>query len=795
MRTGGNPSYEYAAVLNQTYQEIFETYYAGLMAQTHLKDVYDTLEYVWDEDSEQYTLDTTALIATLDQAIADDPDKGKELLSDFARCRRGEGYWNEVCFLSLREHFIQQDPDLAWIFDTGGLDVYDQLGQGDGWYYPHMFGTWGTEVVKGSPTQGDGYINSLTGNDVLYGTDRDEVLLNEDGDALFVAGGGNDRIWAGDGADILDGGEGDDTLYGETGDDTYIFRIGSGNDTIIDIDSTEGNLDTIFIGSSLTPDDVTLKRVGNNLVLAIVGTSDSITVQGFFSNDSTLYRVEQVQFMDGTLWSESDIVAKVYEPTDNDDFIYGGSDADELSGLGGNDTIHGLASNDTIHGDDGNDVLYAGSGDDTIEGGSGDDLIFGDAGSDLVIGGLGADTLDGGEGDDTYVFDRGSGHDIIDDTDTTAGNTDTLELGADILPSDVQIQRIGNDLKLTILDTGDSVTVTNWLEDDTPVHGIEVIQFADGTAWDTATIQDMLTKGTAAADEIIGFSTADVIEGFDSDDTLYGRGGDDTITSGSGDDVVYAGEGNDTVVSGDGNDIVVGGSGADLLDPGAGTDYLYGGDTATWSGSLETNGNDRYVFDAGYGHDVILDHDRTTGNIDTVQLTDGITTGDVSLYRDGEDLVLSLNDGADTLTIQQWFWNDSQEYRVEVIEFADGTTWDVDTMKQLVLQGTADDDTLIGTAAADTLNGYAGNDRIFGRADDDILSGGTGNDTIAGEAGDDYISAGDEMTPSQVVRAPILSTAARATICSLEARTLIRTVTRGRTATIPSSSAVARAKT
>ena len=329
---GPKPNYQASVFLDQSYHEIFEITYSLLMAQTHLKDVYDTLEYVWDEDSEQYTLDTTALIATLDQAIADDPVSGQELLSEFARTRRGMGYHNENCFLSLREHFIQLDPDLGWVFDTGGLDVYDQLGQGDGWYYPHMFGTYGSEVVKGSATEGDGYINSLSGNDVLYGTDRDEVLLNQDGDALFVAGGGNDRIWAGDGADIIDGGEGNDTLYGEAGDDTYIFRIGSGNDTIIDIDTTEGNLDTIFIGSSLTPDDVTLKRVGNNLVLAIVGTSDSITVQGFFSNDSTLYRVEQVQFMDGTLWSESDIVAKVYEPTDNDDFIYGGSDADELSG-------------------------------------------------------------------------------------------------------------------------------------------------------------------------------------------------------------------------------------------------------------------------------------------------------------------------------------------------------------------------------------------------------------------------------------------------------------------------------
>ena len=184
---------------------------------------------------------------------------------------------------------------------------------------------------------------------------------------------------------------------------------------------------------------------------------------------------------------------------------------------------------------------------------------------------------------------------------------------------------------------------------------------------------------------------------------------------------------------------MVGGSGSDLLDPGAGNDALFGGDTATWSGSLQTNGNDTYVFDSGYGHDVILDHDRTAGNIDTIQLADGITTDDLSVYRDGENLVLSLNDGADTLTVEQWFWNDSTEYRVEVIQFADGTTWDVDTVKEKVLQATDGDDVLIGTSISDTLNGYGGNDRIFGRADADVLDGGSGDDQIAGEAGDDLL--------------------------------------------------------
>lgn len=71
---------------------------------------------------------------------------------------------------------------------------------------------------------------------MIYGTSRDETLCQifGDGNGVFVAGGGSDRILAGYGDDILDGGSGADFLYGDQGNDTYLFRIGSGQDTIRD---------------------------------------------------------------------------------------------------------------------------------------------------------------------------------------------------------------------------------------------------------------------------------------------------------------------------------------------------------------------------------------------------------------------------------------------------------------------------------------------------------------------------------------------------------------------------------
>jgi len=68
----------------------------------------------------------------------------------------------------------------------------------------------------------------------------------------------------------------------------------------------------------------------------------------------------------------------------------------------------------------------------------------------------------------------------------------------------------------------------------------------------------------------------------------------------------------------------------------------------------------------------------------------------------------------------------SSEYQVEQIQFGDGTTWDVDTIRQLALLVTPGGDALVSYATADTIQGYDGYDRLYGRAGDDILDGGPG---------------------------------------------------------------------
>ena len=69
---------------------------------------------------------------------------------------------------------------------------------------------------------------------------------------------------------------------------------------------------------------------------------------------------------------------------------------------------------------------------------------------------------------------------------------------------------------------------------------------------------------------------------------------------------------------------------------------------------------------------------------------------DVTIRRSGDNLVLSINDAPDTLTVNNWFKDEVDTWQVEQIQFADGTTWNVDAIKQMVLEGTPGDDLLIG---------------------------------------------------------------------------------------------------
>ena len=190
--------------------------------------------------------------------------------------------------------------------------------------------------------------------------------------------------------------------------------------------------------------------------------------------------VENIKFADGTVWDVAAVKGKVQEATSGDDYLYGYDAAETLNGEGGhdriyayggddtlnggagNDWLYGQGGNDTLNGDAGADRLYGDNGNDTLNGGTGNDWLYGWGGNDTLDGGGGNDYLEGGSGADTYLFGKGSGSDTINNYSASSTENDRVNLGAGISADQVWLERVGNNLRLTLYETGDKLTVQNW---------------------------------------------------------------------------------------------------------------------------------------------------------------------------------------------------------------------------------------------------------------------------------------------------------------------------------------------
>jgi len=169
-----------------------------------------------------------------------------------------------------------------------------------------------------------------------------------------------------------------------------------------------------------------------------------------------------------------------------------------------------------------------------------------------------------------------------------------------------------------------------------------------------------------------------------------------------------------------GNDALDGGNGNDTLDGGLGTDSLLGG-----------AGDEIYKIAESSGLDTITD---TSGN-DRIVRGAGITKTGMSLARDAvkiNDLNISFA-GVKTAVVKNHFAGTGN---IETLQFSDGSTFNLLT-NYFTLTGTTGANTLTGHAGSDKINGGAGNDTLYGGAGNDCLYGEAGSDTLRGEAGDD----------------------------------------------------------
>src|SRR5439155_1532275 len=300
----------------------------------------------------------------------------------------------------------------------------------------------------------------------------------------------------------------------------------------------------------------------------------------------------------------------------------------------------------------------------TLTGTSGADTLYGGAGPDTFDGGAGNDTMYGYDGNDTYLFGPGSGQDTVLDFDPTAGNVDTIEMASGVAPSDVTVTHQQDlaagvdDLVLSINGTSDQLTVQSFFTD--PVFHVERVAFADGTVWDATELRDKtlrLWQGGPGNDFIVV-----PIFGFESNDNLVdGGAGDDFLDTSIGNNVLRGGEGNDGLFAG-----------------GHAYDYLGDG-----------TGRDTYLFGRGSGQETIADAGNFGTDVNVIQMAADILPGDIEVTAQvdltrglpfGDNLALSLEGTTDQLILQGFFTEPfDQTYSVQ---FADGTTWDVATLKE-----------------------------------------------------------------------------------------------------------------
>ena len=561
---------------------------------------------------------------------------------------------------------------------------------------------------------------------------------------LLTGTGAADTLVGGTGDDTLVGGAGDDLLFGDIGSNTYQFNLGDGQDRIAETwDDTAGRLNTLVFGAGIRPADLVATRSGDALVLSIRGTRDSVTVEQFFAWDDPANAgngLQQVRFSDGgTLWNLAALVSRVTAGSGGDDSIRGASTPDTLTGGAGDDTLDGAGGNDSVDGGGGNDGLAGDAGTDRLSGGSGNDTLQGQADADTLDGGAGSDLLAGGQGDDVYLFGRGDGRDVIDWAwDDRAAKLNVLEFKAGVVPADVLVRRVGDSLELSIVSTSDLVVVESFYLTTSgtfsPYSELQQVRFSTGQTW---SIADLLARaGTAPAGTLLtGTSGADALTGGGGDDTLNGNAGADTLAGGARNDLLDGGADADLLQGGDGRDTLRGGTGADTLAGGAGDDLLDGG-----------SGDNIYLFGLGDGQDTIsVAADATVGRLGTLRLQGGLLPADVTARRVDSALVLRLGDGADRVTVNDFFAADSLTQStngVQRVLFDDGTTWDLATLASRALTGTEQAEALRGLTGADTLGGLGGNDTLDGAAGDDSLSGDDGRDSLLGGDGNDVLIGG-----------------------------------------------------
>jgi len=336
-----------------------------------------------------------------------------------------------------------------------------------------------------------------------------------------------------------------------------------------------------------------------------------------------------------------------------------------------------------------------------LSGGLGNDILTGTDDADVLLGGAGNDTMQGGYGADRYLVAAiDAGQDIvIDPVQRVDGESSGLRRAFDRW-----FEQSGEPARraATVFTVDDELVLRSGVVDR------DVIEFGAGIDADSLVVE----PGTTTSGSLSGQSMQ----------ALHWSGGAIQVATGSESDWQHR------------------------LPWESGTVPLLG----------STAGIERFVFDDGTILSLTSLRKRALHRSDDIVLGrgDGVVTiqqaggprslrfgpdifpRDLSLRRDGRDIVIALTDGTASWRVAGWF-DVAGRTTIASIRFDDTGYWDVSqiTSNLLSVEGTDGADTLTSIENVEnTLIGLGGDDLLIGGNRNDFLSGGEGADILEGDS-------------------------------------------------------------